>query len=196
MDPKDGEFLVKFARETIGLWVRKRKVMKKPRSLSAKFYEEMGVFTTLHTYPGKGLRGCIGIPQPVKPLIEAVIESAMSVTQDPRFPPLEAEELDRVIVEVSVLTRPERVRVHHFTEYPGRVIIGKDGLIIKNGMQSGLLLPQVPKEYGWDSKAFLEHLCLKASLPRDAWTYEGTEIFRFQTEIFSEKEPGGEVEKV
>jgi uncharacterized protein (TIGR00296 family) len=196
MDLKDGEFLVKFARETISLWVRERKVIKKPRSLSAKFYEERGVFTSLHTYPGKGLRGCIGIPQPVKPLIDAVIESAMSVTQDPRFPPLAANELDRVIVEVSILTKPEKIRVHHFTEYPERVEIGKDGLIIRNGLQSGLLLPQVPKEYGWDSKAFLEHLCLKAALPSDAWTYEGTEIFKFRSEIFSEKTPKGKVENV
>jgi uncharacterized protein (TIGR00296 family) len=196
MDLKDGEFAVKFARETIELWVGERKPAKKPRNLSGEFYENRGVFTTLHTYPERGLRGCIGVPYPVKPLIEAIIESAMSVTQDPRFPALVRDELDRVIVEVSVLTKPEKIRVHHFTEYPDRVEIGKDGLIIKNGLQSGLLLPQVPKEYGWKGKEFLEHLCLKASLPANAWTYEGTEIFRFRSEIFSEKTPKGEVEKV
>ncbi|NIO22846.1 MAG: TIGR00296 family protein [Candidatus Aenigmarchaeota archaeon] len=195
MDQKDGEFLIRFARETIELWVKDRKVMKKPRNLSDEFYEERGVFVTLHTYPGKELRGCIGIPQPVKPLIEAVIESAMSVTQDPRFPDLTMGELDRVIVEVSILTKPERIRVKKPEEYPERVEIGKDGLIIKNGMQSGLLLPQVPKEYGWDAKAYLEHLCMKASLPPDAWTFEGTEILRFRSEIFSEETPGGRVEK-
>jgi uncharacterized protein (TIGR00296 family) len=195
MNLRDGEFAVKFARETIELWVRERKPIKKPRNLSGEFYENRGVFTTLHTYPDKGLRGCIGVPYPVKPLIEAIIESAMSVTQDPRFPELVGDELDRVIVEVSVLTKPEKIRVHHFTEYPDKVEIGKDGLIIRNGLQSGLLLPQVPKEYGWRGKEFLEHLCLKASLPANAWTYEGTEIFRFRSEIFSEKTPKGKVER-
>lgn len=196
MNLKDGEFLVKFARETIEKWVKDRKAIKKPRNLSREFYEERGVFTTLHTHPGKELRGCIGVPYPVKPLIEAIIESAMSVTQDPRFPHLQASELNNVVVEVSILTKPEKIRVKKPEEYLERIEIGKDGLIIKNGMQSGLLLPQVPKEYGWDVKAFLENLCAKALLPQDAWTFEGTEIFKFYSEIFSEKEPGGKVEKV
>jgi hypothetical protein len=196
MDLKDGEFAVKFARETIELWVKDRKANKKPRNLSRMFYENAGVFTTLHTYPGRGLRGCIGIPYPVRPLIEAIIESAMSVTQDPRFPELRGNELNNVIVEVSILTKPERIRVKNPKEYTERIEMGKDGLIIKNGMQSGLLLPQVPVEYGWDAKTFLEHLCMKASLPQDAWTYEGTEIFRFRSEIFSEKTPRGKIEKV
>ncbi|NIO21305.1 MAG: TIGR00296 family protein [Candidatus Aenigmarchaeota archaeon] len=196
MNIKDGEFAVKFARETIEKWVNERKSMKKPRNLSKDFYDNRGVFTTLHTYPGKELRGCIGIPYPVKPLIESIIESAMSVTQDPRFPELRPSEIDNIIVEVSVLTKPERIRVRKPEEYPEKIKIGKDGLIIKNGMQSGLLLPQVPKEQGWDVKTFLEQLCMKAFLSQDAWTYEGTEIFRFHSEIFSEKTPNGEVEKV
>lgn len=196
MDIKNGKFAVKFARETIELWVRERKVKKKPRNLSGEFYENRGVFTTLHTYPGRELRGCIGIPYPVKPLIEAIIESSLSATQDPRFPELRPHELDKIIVEVSVLTKPEIIRVKKPEEYLERINIGKDGLIIKNGMQSGLLLPQVPGEYGWDVKTFLEHLCLKAMLPADAWTYEGTKIYRFQAEIFSEKTPRGKIEKV
>jgi len=187
---------VKFARKTIEQWVRDRKPMQKPRNLPPEFYRERGVFVTLYTHPEKRLRGCIGIPQPVKPLIEALIDAAMGATQDPRFMDLTAGELDKTTVEVSVLTPPEKIRVHHFSEYPKAVDIGKDGLIIRNGMQSGLLLPQVPLEYGWDGKTFLEHLCLKAMLPKDAWTYEGTQIFRFHSEIFTEKSPGGKIEKV
>jgi len=195
MNIKDGEFAVKFARETIEQWVKERKPMKKPRNLSSDFYEDRGVFTTLHTYPGRELRGCIGVPYPVKPLIEAIIESAMSVTQDPRFPELQDDELDNIVIEVSILTKPEKIRVKKPGECLEKIEIGKDGLIIKNGLQSGLLLPQVPEEQEWDAKTFLEHLCMKAFLPSDAWTFEGTEVFRFRSEIFGEKEPRGKVEK-
>ncbi|NIP40620.1 MAG: TIGR00296 family protein, partial [Candidatus Aenigmarchaeota archaeon] len=79
-------------------------------------------------------------------------------------------------------------------EYFEKIKIGKDGLIITNGVQSGLLLPQVPIEYGWNVKTFLEHLCMKAFLPPDAWKYEGSDIFRFNSEIFGEKEPRGKIE--
>lgn len=194
MNSEDGELAVKFARKTIEMWVSESKTPDIPK-VSKMFTEKSGVFTTLHTYPEHELRGCIGLPYPNKPLIEAIRESAVSVTMDPRFPKLGEEELEKVIVEVSILTKPEKIEVKSPYEYLERIKIGKDGLIIKNGMQAGLLLPQVPKEYGWNVKTFLEHLCMKAFLPPDAWTHQGTEIFRFGSEIFSEKTPNGEIKK-
>ena len=194
MNLKDGEFAVKFARKTIEMWVSGSKTPEIPK-VPKFFREESGVFTTIYTYPDRELRGCIGLPYPNKPLIEAIRESAVSVTMDPRFPKLGQDELDKVIIEVSILTKPEKIKVKSPYEYLEKIKTGKDGLIIKNDMQAGLLLPHVPKEYGWDAKTFLEHLCMKAFLPPDAWTYEGTEIFRFGSEIFSEKTPGGKVEK-
>lgn len=194
MNLKDGEFAVKFARKTIEMHVSERKKPEVPK-VPGMFKEKSGVFTTLYTYPGHELRGCIGLPYPSKPLIDAITDSAVSVTRDPRFPALERGELDKIVIEVSILTKPEKILVKKPEEYMEKIKIGRDGLIIRNGMQSGLLLPQVPVEYGWDVKTFLEHLCMKAFLPPDAWTYEGTEIFRFRTEIFREKEPGGKIEK-
>lgn len=194
MNLEDGEFAVKFARKTIEMWVSGRKTPEIPK-VPGMFKEKSGVFTTLHTYPDHELRGCIGLPYPNKPLIEAIRESAVSVTTDPRFPKLGEEELGKVIVEVSILTKPEKMEVKSPYEYPERIKIGKDGLIIRNGIHTGLLLPQVPVEYGWDAKTFLEHLCMKAFLPPDAWTYKGSEIYRFHSEIFSEKTPKGEVKK-
>ena len=194
MNFEDGEFAVEFARKTIEMWVSERKTPDMPK-VPKMFEERSGVFTTLHTYPDHELRGCIGLPYPNKPLIEAIRESAVSVTMDPRFPKLGEEELEKVIVEVSILTKPEKIAVKKPEEYLEKIKIGRDGLIIKNGAQSGLLLPQVPIEYGWDAKTFLEHLCMKAFLPPDAWTHQGTEISRFGSEIFSEKTPGGKVEK-
>ncbi len=194
MNFEDGEFAVEFARKTIEMWVSERKTPDMPK-VPKMFEERSGVFTTLHTYPDHELRGCMGLPYPNKPLIEAIRESAVSVTMDPRFPKLGEEELEKVIVEVSILTKPEKIAVKKPEEYLEKIKIGRDGLIIKNGAQSGLLLPQVPIEYGWDAKTFLEHLCMKALLPPDAWTHQGTEIFRFGSDIFSEKTPGGKVEK-
>lgn len=194
MNLKTGEFLVKLARKTIELWVRERKELK-PENYPKILGEKRGVFVTLHTYPERDLRGCIGYPYPEMPLIKAVVGSAISAAQDPRFFELSKDELDKIIIEVSVLTKPGIVKVKDSEEYLKKIKIGKDGLIIKNGFRSGLLLPQVPIEYDWNAKTFLENLCHKAGLPQDAWAYKGTEIYKFQSEIFAEKKPNGNVEK-
>jgi uncharacterized protein (TIGR00296 family) len=196
MDLKQGEFAVKFARKVIESWTRNGKKLKRPKNIPKEFLEKSGVFTTLYTYPERGLRGCIGLPYPYNPLIDAIIESAISVTRDPRFPELSGRELGKIVVEVSILTKPEKIRVIKPEECLKKIKIGTDGLIIRNGVYSGLLLPQVPKEYGWDARTYLEHLCMKAMLPTGAWKYEGTEIFRFCSEIFGEKKPGGPIERL
>ncbi len=194
MNLEDGEFAVKFARKTIEMYVSERKTPEKPK-LAEMFKEKLGVFTTLYIYPGHELRGCIGLPYPSKPLIDAIIDSAVSVTRDPRFPALEMNELDSIVIEVSILTKPEKIAVKKPEEYLKKIKLGRDGLIIRNGTQSGLLLPQVPVEYKWDVKTFLEHLCMKAFLPPDTWAHESSEIFRFGSEIFGEKEPKGKIKK-
>jgi uncharacterized protein (TIGR00296 family) len=192
MNLKDGQFAVKFARKTIEMWISRRETPQFPKTAEV-FREKSGVFTTLYTYPEKELRGCIGLPYPNKPLIQAIMESAVSATMDPRFPKLSKEELDKVVIEVSVLTKPEKIEVKSPFEYLEKVKIGRDGLIIKKGPHAGLLLPQVPVEYEWNVKTFLEHLCMKAFLPQDAWKDKDTEIYSFHSEIFAEEEPGGDV---
>lgn len=194
MDLKEGEALVKTARKAIEKWVRERE------KLSVKDYprhwdEKRGVFVTIHSYPEKELRGCIGYPEPVMPLIRALVDSAIQATQDPRFPPLEEQELDRIVVEVSVLTPPEPIRVKDPREYPEKIRIGRDGLIVRKGFYSGLLLPQVAPEHGMGKEEFLSHTCLKAGLPPDAWLDSNTQVYRFQAEIFKEVKPRGEVVK-
>lgn len=192
MDAKTGEFLVRAARKVMEGFVRdgkKEKPSRYPRSLDGK----RGVFTTLHSHPGRSLRGCIGYPEPVMPLIDALVDSAVSVTRDPRFPPLSPGELKGVVVEVSVLTRPEPVEVRKPEEYPSRINLGKDGLIIESGFSRGLLLPQVPIEWGWDAEEFLSNLCMKAGLPPDEWLSGKARISKFHSEIFAEDSPGGKV---
>lgn len=140
-----------------------------------------GVFVTL-TIRGE-LRGCIGYVSGVKPLINAVFEMAREAAfDDPRFYQLTAEELDEIEIEISVLTPLRRVG----SDYKAR--IGIDGLVVRRGYRSGLLLPQVATEWGYDSEQFIQQTCLKAGMSRMCYNDENTEIYAFQAEIFNEKE--------
>jgi uncharacterized protein (TIGR00296 family) len=128
-------------------------------------------------------------------LQEAILESSQSVTQDPRFPPLKEGELDAVLVEMTVLTKPELIRVKQPKDYPAAIKIGRDGLIVENGFYKGLLLPQVPVEQGWDIEEYLSHTCMKAGLPPDAWFDKATRISKFQGQIFTEVKPHGVIQE-
>ncbi len=195
---KDGEFLVKLARKAVEEYLRGNKIITPPKNAPKNLYEKAGVFVTINkVVSGKRfLRGCIGFPRPYKPLIEALIESAInSAVNDPRFPPMGIEELDSVIFEVSVLTPPVEIKVSSPLDYPKKIVIGRDGLMIEKSIYSGLLLPQVPVEYGWSPEEFLSQLCLKAGLLPDAWLDEDVRIYRFSAIIFEEEEPKGKVIK-
>ncbi|MEO2118066.1 MAG: TIGR00296 family protein [Methanocaldococcus sp.] len=189
---EEGTFAVKYARAVIENYLAGNDIIIE--DYPEIFNEKRGCFCTLHTYPDKELRGCIGIPEPIMPLIEALKEAAISAaTKDPRFPPVTLEEMDSIVVEVSILTPPELIKVRNPKEYLEKIKIGRDGLIIEYGFYRGLLLPQVPVEYGWDVEEYLAHLCLKAGLPPDMWLAEGVKIYRFEAQIFEEVEPRGEV---
>lgn len=158
--------------------------------------EKCGVFVTLniHAKGAFGLRGCIGLPYPTKPLIDAVIEAAeSSAFSDPRFPPVQQDEMKNLTVEISVLTPPENLSVDDPEKLPEQVVVGRDGLIIGKGWRRGLLLPQVPVEWGWDSREFLSQCCVKAGLPQNEWRKQGTEVFRFQAILFKEETPRGKI---
>lgn len=190
----EGTKAVQFARRIIHEYVTKEKTSSS--DLGVPFHEKQGVFVTLHTFTDHELRGCIGIPLPVMSLQEAILESAQSVTRDPRFPPLDKSELSAVIVEVTVLTKPEPIKVTQPQEYPTRIIIGRDGLIVEQNFCKGLLLPQVPIEQQWDAEEFLSHTCMKAGLPPDAWFDKNTKIFKFQGQIFTEEKPHGPIKEI
>ena len=151
-----------------------------------------GAFVTLSKLD-RELRGCIGIAYPLKPLWEAVVHAAVGAAlHDPRFPRVEAWELDSITVEVSALTEPEPVDAKPL-ELPSRVRIGTDGLIVTGQGTSGLLLPQVATEMGLTPETFLSLTCEKAGLPRDAWLTAHVKVLRFQAEVFVEATPRGTV---
>ncbi|MDM7918781.1 MAG: TIGR00296 family protein [Methanosarcina sp.] len=189
----EGRAAVKLARKTIESFLSGGEFPKSQDlgiDLSPVFGENRGVFVTL-TEEGL-LRGCIGHPYPDSTLKEAIMDSAISAaTSDPRFPPVEEEELKNIVVEVTILTQPEKINAAP-EDLPNKVVIGKHGLIVKKGYYQGLLLPQVAPENNMDSIDFLSHTCMKAGLSPDAWV-KGAEVYCFEGQIFKEKEPEGEV---
>lgn len=140
--------------------------------------EGRGAFTTLHLN-GK-LRGCIGYVFPTQSLYRTVAETARSAAfEDPRFHPVTLEEAPHLKIEISVLSPLRPIAAE-------QVVVGKHGLVITDGGRRGLLLPQVPVEWGWDRVTFLGQTCLKAGLSPDAWLH-GVEIQGFTAEVFGEQ---------
>lgn len=139
-----------------------------------------GAFVTLRTKDGD-LRGCIGSIHAVHPLYHAVTSSAISAAfRDPRFDPVQPDELPHLEIEISVMGPIEIVAS---TE---EIMVGRDGLIVSRGRQAGLLLPQVATEYGWERETFLSQTCVKAGLSPMAWRLQDTRIERFAAEVFGE----------
>ena len=193
---EEGAFLVKLARKAVAEYFSSKRVIEPPQDAPPKLYEKRGVFVTIETHPSRELRGCIGFPEPVYPLVEATIKASLaSAFEDPRFPPLKRPELSKVVFEVSVLTPPQLIKVSKPTEYPSKIKVGVDGLIVERGFFRGLLLPQVAVEYGWDEEEFLTQCCLKALLPPDAWLDPHTKVYKFQAEVFEEEAPEGPVKR-
>jgi uncharacterized protein (TIGR00296 family) len=128
-------------------------------------------------------------------LKDAIAEGAQSATHDPRFPPLSETELNKIIIEVTILTKPELINIDQPQDYLSEIEIGRDGLIVEQGFYKGLLLPQVPVEQGWDKEEYLSHTCMKAGLMPDAWFDKNTKISKFNGQIFTETSPGGEIKE-
>jgi len=165
-----------------------------PRELKDLVTEKRGCFVTLKKHPSSDLRGCIGYTEPIYPLKKSLKKAALGAAlNDPRFPQVREEELDSLTVEVSVLTNPELIQVDEPGEYPEKIMVGRDGLIVEKGPRKGLLLPQVPVEQGWGVKEFLNHTCMKAGLTPDQWLNTETRIYAFQAQVYRERSPEGEV---
>ncbi len=194
---EDGVFLVKLARRTVETKLVEGKTLEPPDDTPEHLRRPGMVFTTIETYHGpdkRSLRGCIGFLQPVYPLVEAVIRSALEAAfNDPRFYPLEKHELDHVTFEVAILSVPEPLEISDRWELPKKIIIGRHGLVARRGLFQGTLLPQVPVEYCWDPETFLAETCMKAGMEPDCWLDSSVEILFYEGRVFQEREPLGEV---
>ena len=195
---EEGKLLVHLARNTTKMYLETGKSPEPPQNVPKKLFEKCGVFVTINAFRRgkKDLRGCIGYPYPTHPLIQGVIDNALNAaTQDPRFEPMTASELDNVVFEVSVLSPPELIKAEKPEEYLKQIKVGEHGLIVEKGYSKGLLLPQVPVEWGWCEEEFLCQCCFKAGLPPDSWLTKSARVYSFRAIVFEEETPCGEVKR-
>jgi uncharacterized protein len=172
--------LLSIARQSIAIILDGRAPDWQAEDFDETLRRPAGAFVTLRTHDGE-LRGCIGSIRAVEPLHQAVASSAVSAAfRDPRFPPLQAGEIERIELEISVMGPIEAVTTID------DIVLGRDGLIISRGRFAGLLLPQVATEYEWDCETFLDQTCLKAGLPRGAWRAKDCRVEKFSAVVFGE----------
>ncbi len=147
---------------------------------TANLRQVCGAFVTLHS--SGMLRGCIGNIIGRRPLIDTVTSMAHAAAfDDPRFPALRPEEFNRIHIEISVLSP-----LREITDI-SEIKTGVHGIFMTRGFSSGVLLPQVATEQGWDRDTFVQHTCMKAGLPKDAWKDPATKIEIFSAVVFSEE---------
>jgi len=155
-----------------------------PEAPDLSDYPSCGAFVTIHK--NGSLRGCIGYTISQDPLEDTLRDAALSAAfRDPRFPPLQEEELPEIDLEISLLSPPEPV------DSPEELELGRHGALLKSGFHAGLFLPQVATEQDWNLEQFMTHLCLKAGLAPDHWKTGEYSLFRFTAAILSEKESSG-----
>ena len=178
LNEQDRKELISIARNTLETYLSTGKIPE-THPASAALLVYLGAFVSLHE--GDELRGCIGQIEPDRELYKIVQSCALSAAlDDPRFPPVTAEQLPSLNIEISVLT--PMVRVARIEE----IEVGRHGLYITLGSRRGLLLPQVATQYGWNRDAFLAQTCRKAGLPENAWRDRPASIFCFEAQVFSE----------
>ena len=193
---EEGRFLVRLARRAIEEYLTSGNKINLPQDTPERLRLNRGAFVTLRTYPDGDLRGCIGRPYPVQPLVKAVIDSAIdAAVNDPRFHPLPASSIGMITVEVSVLTEPREVTYERPLELRDKVKVGRDGIIVTWTLGSGLLLPQVPVEEKWDVDEYLSYACMKAGAQPDCWLTSRPKISTFQAVVFEEEKPRGGIIK-
>lgn len=171
----DRILFLRLAREAIAAYLGG---VAAPRELDGVFAPPGGAFVSLRHQ--RELRGCIGHIEATEPLGDVIVRCAVSAcSRDPRFPAVTLAELPLIEIELSLLGPLEPIVDVHEIE------IGRHGLVVEQGWNRGLLLPQVATEWNWDAETFLAHTCHKAGLPHDAWT-RGAKLWRFEAEVFGE----------
>jgi len=180
LNPEQRTTLLQIARDSIAAVLAGRKPSLDSYPIDDVLRRPAGAFVTLSERSGD-LRGCIGSLHPVDALYRAVSTSAINAAfRDPRFEPVQKDELATLQIEISVMGPIEVVKSLD------EIVVNRDGLIISKGGYAGLLLPQVATEYGWDRDTFLSHTCVKAGLPGDSWRTQQVKIERFSAEVFGE----------
>jgi AmmeMemoRadiSam system protein A len=177
--PDERRFLLRVARQAVEARLRGGLLPAEPAL--GVLAEPRGVFVTLRRRSDRELRGCVGFSEPLYPLAEAVARAAAAAAADDRFTPLTPDEVVGLALDVSVLGPLVPLAPH-------AVRIGTHGLVVRWQGRSGLLLPQVAVQHGWDAETFLAHTCRKAGLPPETWRQPGVELLGFSADVFGDEE--------
>ncbi|UCC73811.1 MAG: AmmeMemoRadiSam system protein A [Gemmatimonadota bacterium] len=172
--------LLNLARQTLDDYLGRGR-LPRYETRSSALLQKRAAFVTLWNRDSGELRGCRGEAYPCRPLVDSVMQMAIAAaTDDPRFPPVTADEVPDLRIDINALTPMRSIR-------PEEVVVGRHGLRIVQGAETGLLLPEVPVRYGWDRQEYLRWVCKKAGLPEDAWRAEDTELYGFESEAWGEE---------
>ncbi len=183
LNKQEKEYLLNIARKSITAAVNHDQPPQ-PVDCPENLLQPSGAFVTIHKFDD--LRGCIGFVEAVKPLIETIVETAAhAAINDPRFLPLTSDDLEDIKIEISVLSPLKLI------EDVNEIQVGEHGILMEEGFNRGLLLPQVATEYNWDRETFLNQTARKARLPINAWKKKSTKIRIFTAEIFNEESING-----
>ncbi len=188
----EGKFLLKLARSTIAerlgvpLDKESREIKSPGKFFDNKFLnEKKGVFVTLHL--NGSLRGCIGSLEPHETIVQGVINNSINAAfHDPRFSPLSMDEFKEIDIEVSILSRPEKLEYSDGKDLVSKLEPGVDGVIISKGRAGATFLPQVWDQLP-DAESFLSQLCRKAGLPGDEWEKGDLDVKIYHVQYFNEK---------
>ncbi len=192
---EQGEKLVKIARKSIEFFSVTRRIVTDLND-EKEFQNLFPVFIAIKNQPSNSIRGGIALLNPSIPLWNAVIQTAINAAfKDPRFSEIKSNELNKVVIEVSILTTPEELHGDR-KGFPNQLIAGIDGLIIEKGSKKVLTLPSEALELNLDSKKLLELTCRKANLLSTAWFESRTTVYKFQMQTFKEIQPKGQVIEV
>ena len=181
LTPGDRAALLALARGAIEAALAGRSPPELPDIPAAALHR--GAFVTLEEQEGHDLRGCVGQVTGDRPLGELIRQVAVSAARsDPRFPPVQLDELRALRIEISVLGEPVRVEPADLC----RLVMGRDGLLVRRGRAQAVLLPQVATEHGFGPEAFLNAVCHKAGLAPGSWREPATHVFTFRADVFVE----------
>jgi uncharacterized protein len=191
---QEGTYLLKLARTSVESYIKNKKIINFINDSNIR----AGVFVTIYhfnkTKSEKNLRGCIGYVFPSQNIYDSVIAAAINAaTEDPRFIAISENELDNLIFEVSVLSKPALIQIENTDLSLSKIVIGRDGLILQSRYGSGLFLPQVPVEQKWNIREYLTNLSYKAGAPSDAWLLPDSKLYTFCSLIFREKLPNRDI---
>lgn len=190
LTPEEERLLLQIARDALTKFVlEQERLPLDSYPLTGELRARHGAFVTLRA--DRELRGCIGHTRDIESLAEAVRDNTINAAaRDPRFPPVSAEELPSIRIEISALcpgSRPDLPFIP--VEDINEIVLGRDGLYLDHAGSKGggLLLPQVPMEQGWDVQAFLRGVCRKAGADEDAWQRDDCRLYRFSAQVFGEE---------